>query len=89
MGDKYRTIQNLEIIKSDYENSLMFVKGSVPGSKNALVLIQKNSKNINRSTTLEKSKKIQADTKKAGVKTKEKPANKKEPSPTKTESKKK
>ena len=44
MGDKIRTIQNLEIIKSDLENSLIFVKGSVPGSKNSLVLIQRNAK---------------------------------------------
>ena len=43
MGDKMRTIQNLEIIKSDPENNLIFVKGSVPGSKNSLVLIQKTS----------------------------------------------
>lgn len=59
MGDKFRTIQNLEIIKSDLENNLMFVKGSVPGSKNTIVLIQKNSKKINRITTLEKIKKAQ------------------------------
>ena len=59
MGDKFRTIQNLEIIKSDLENNLMFVKGSVPGSKNTIVLIQKNSKKINRITTLEKFKKVQ------------------------------
>ena len=39
MGDKFRTIQNLEIIKSDFENSLMFVKGSVPGSKDSVILI--------------------------------------------------
>jgi len=58
MGDKFRTIQNLEIIKSDLENNLIFVKGSVPGSKNSIVLIQKNVKNINRLTSLEKSKKI-------------------------------
>ena len=72
MGDKYRTIQNLEIIKSDLENSLMFVKGSVPGSKNSVVFIQKNAKKINRTNTLEKSKKIQADTSKPTVKTKSK-----------------
>ena len=46
MGDKYRTIQNLEIIRSDLENNLIFVKGSVPGSKNSIVLIKKNSKGI-------------------------------------------
>ena len=60
MGDKIRTIQNLEIIKSDIENNLMFVKGSVPGAKNSLVLIQKTSKNINKTTTLEKMKKAQS-----------------------------
>ena len=61
MGNKVRTIQNLEIIKSDLENNLIYVKGSVPGSKNSLVLIQKNVKKINRITTLEKSSKIQTE----------------------------
>ena len=60
MGDKYRTIQNLEIIKSDIENGLIFIKGSVPGSKNSVVLIQKNVKNIRKTTTAEKNKKISA-----------------------------
>ena len=54
MGDKLRTIQNLEIIKSDFENNLIFVKGSVPGSKNSIVLIQKTAKKINRKTISEK-----------------------------------
>jgi len=58
MGDKFRTIQNLEIIKSDLENNLIFVKGSVPGSKNSIVLIQKNVKKIKRITSLERNKKI-------------------------------
>ena len=60
MGDKFRTLQNLEIIKSDLENNLIFVKGSVPGSKNSIVLIQKNAKNIKKITTLEKIKKVQS-----------------------------
>ena len=60
MGNKFRTIQNLEIIKSDLENNLIFVKGSVPGSKNSMVLILKNVKKIKRETSLEKNKKIQA-----------------------------
>jgi len=54
MGDKYRTIQNLEIIKSDLENNLMYVKGSIPGSKNTLVIIKESSKKSNKITTLEK-----------------------------------
>ena len=31
MGDKMRTIQNIEIIKSDVENNLLYLKGSIPG----------------------------------------------------------
>ncbi len=58
MGDKYITIQNWEIIKSDLENNLIFVKGSIPGSKNSILLIQKNKKNIKRETTIEKVNKI-------------------------------
>ena len=72
MGDKFRTILNLEVIKSDLENNLMFVKGSVPGSKNSIVLIQKNSKRVDRATTLEKSKKLQTESIKPLFKFKEK-----------------
>ena len=68
MGDKIRTIQNLEIIKSDIENNLIFIKGSIPGSKNSLVLIEKTAKNITKTTTQEKIKKIQAQLAQKGVK---------------------
>ena len=54
MGDKIRTIQNLEIIKSDIENNLLYLKGSIPGSKNSEVLVQKAVKNIKRLTIKEK-----------------------------------
>ena len=54
MGDKLRTIQNLEIIKTDTENNLLYLKGSIPGSKNSEVLIKKSIKNIRKFTTLEK-----------------------------------
>ena len=53
MGDKLRTMQNLEIIKSDLENNLLYLKGSIPGSKNCEVLVQKAIKNINRLTIKE------------------------------------
>ena len=88
MGDKFRTIQNLEIIKSDLENNLIFVKGSVPGSKNSTILVQTNTKKINRSTTLEKSKKIMLDSSKPETKTKDKAPQKKEPTPQKKTDKK-
>ena len=54
MGNKIRTIQNLEIVKSDIENSLLFVKGSIPGSKNCEILVKKAVKNIKRLTIKEK-----------------------------------
>ena len=85
MGDKFRTIQNLEIIKSDLENNLIFVKGSVPGSKNSIILVKKNSKKINRTTTLEKNRKINAEATKSEPKTKIKIPAKKESPPQKAQ----
>ena len=54
MGDKIRTMQNIEIIKSDLENELLFIKGSIPGAKNSEVLVKKSVKNIGKLTTKEK-----------------------------------
>ena len=54
MGNKIRTMQNLEIIKSDIDNDLLFVKGSIPGSKNCEVLVKKAVKNIKKLTVNEK-----------------------------------
>jgi len=73
MGDKFRTVQNLEIIKSDIENNLIFVKGSVPGSKNSFVLIQKNTKNIRKKTVSEKIKKISSQISDSKIVSKDKP----------------
>ena len=56
MGDKLRTMQNIEIIKTDLENELLYLKGSIPGSKNTEVMVKKSVKNINKSTILEKIK---------------------------------
>ena len=78
MGDKVRTIQNLEIIKSDIENNLIFVKGSIPGSKNTFVLIKKNMKKIEKETTFEKNKKIKMETSKDTPKKTDSPKVKKE-----------
>ena len=54
MGNKVRTMQNLEIIKSDLENDLLYVKGSIPGSKNSEVLVKRAVKNIKKLTINEK-----------------------------------
>ena len=54
MGDKLRTMQNIEIIKTDIENELLYLKGSIPGSKNSEVLVKKSVKNIDKKTIEEK-----------------------------------
>ena len=54
MGDKQRTIQNLEIIKKDHDNDLLYLKGSIPGSKNTQVIIKKAARNTKKLTVLEK-----------------------------------
>ncbi len=54
MGDKVRTMQNIEIVKTDLENELLYLKGSIPGSKNTEVLVKKSVKNIKKLTLIEK-----------------------------------
>ena len=54
MGNKLRTMQNLEIIKTDLDNELIYLKGSIPGSKNSEVLLKKSVKNIKTLTMIEK-----------------------------------
>ena len=54
MGNKLRTVLNIEIVKSDVENNLLYLKGSIPGSKNAEVLVKKAVKNIQKLTIKEK-----------------------------------
>ena len=39
MGDRQRTQQNLEIVRTDDERGLIFVKGSVPGAKNSWLMV--------------------------------------------------
>ena len=55
MGDKLRSMQNLEIIKTDLDNDLIYIKGSIPGSKNSEVLLKKATKNIRKLTIEEKN----------------------------------
>ena len=69
MGDKNRTMLNLEIIRSDLENSLIYLKGSIPGSKNSTVFLRESVKNITKKTIKEKLEaKIKASAAKKGKK---------------------
>ena len=54
MGDKFRTMQNIEIVKTDLENELLYLKGSIPGSKNTEIMVKQSVKNINKMTIMEK-----------------------------------
>ncbi len=40
MGDRQRTQQNLQVVRTDASRGLIFVKGSVPGAKNGWLLIR-------------------------------------------------
>ncbi len=44
MGDRQRTQQNLEVVRTDAVRGLIFVKGSVPGSKNGWLLVRDSVK---------------------------------------------
>ena len=69
MGDKLRTMLNLEVIKSDLENGLLYLRGSIPGSKNSTVLLRESVKNITRKTLKEKHEaKVKAAAAKKGKK---------------------
>ena len=57
MGDKIRTMQNIEIIKSDPDNNLLYLKGSIPGSKNTQVVVKESVKNVRKLTMTEKIEK--------------------------------
>ena len=56
MGDELRTMQNIEIIKTDLENELLYLKGSIPESKNTEVIVKESVKNIRKKTIKEKIK---------------------------------
>ena len=69
MGDKLRTMLNLEVIKSDLENNLLYLKGSIPGSKNSTVLLRESVKKVTKKTIKEKHEaKIKAAEAKKGKK---------------------
>jgi len=69
MGDKLRTMLNLEIVKSDVENNLLYLKGSIPGSKNTTVFLRESVKNITRKTIKEKHEaRVKANAAKKGKK---------------------
>jgi large subunit ribosomal protein L3 len=44
MGDHRVTVRNVEVVQSDPDRNLLLVKGSVPGARNSLVLVQKSKK---------------------------------------------
>jgi large subunit ribosomal protein L3 len=46
MGAERVTTQNLKIIKTDIENNIILIKGSIPGCKNGYVIIKKAKKKV-------------------------------------------
>ena len=69
MGDKVRTMLNLEIIKTDPGNNLIYIKGSIPGGKNSTVYLRESVKDVKRKTIEEKyNEKIKKSEKEKGKK---------------------
>ena len=87
MGSKFRTILNLEVIKSDVENGLIYIKGSIPGSKNSLVYMRRSTKSLNRKTSVEKFVGEMKQTEKQETKTPNKKVEAKKPDDKKTTNK--
>ena len=46
----------------DMTNDLIYLKGSIPGSKNSLVFLKNSIKNINKKTIVEKNNEIERKT---------------------------
>ncbi|WP_185855879.1 50S ribosomal protein L3 [Blattabacterium cuenoti] len=44
MGGKNVTIQNLKILKIDFDKSILVLKGSVPGNRNSYLIVKKKKK---------------------------------------------
>ena len=59
MGNKLRTMQNIEVIKTDLENELLYLKGSIPGSKKSEIIVKESVKKIKKKTVQEKIKTIE------------------------------
>jgi len=43
MGVDRKTVKNLELVKIDVENSLLFIKGAVPGASNGKIIVRKQN----------------------------------------------
>ena len=56
MGDKFRTTQGLEIVETDIANNLLYLRGSIPGSKNTYVEFMEAVKVKNKSSAVERLK---------------------------------
>ncbi len=43
MGVDQKTVKNLELVKIDVENNLLFIKGAVPGAANGKIIVRKQN----------------------------------------------
>ena len=46
-GNEKITAQNLEVVRTDSERNLIFVKGSIPGARNSIVYLRRSIKDHN------------------------------------------
>jgi large subunit ribosomal protein L3 len=43
MGGRQSTVKNLEVVKVDAENHLIYLRGAVPGARNTVIKIVKKA----------------------------------------------
>ena len=48
MGGDQVTVKNLRVTKIDPENNLIYVRGAVPGGRNALVVLRRSKNGASR-----------------------------------------
>jgi len=60
MGDETVTVQNLQIVKIDAESNLLYVRGAIPGGKNALVVVRDSVKKSSLPYYVKKNEEVPA-----------------------------
>ncbi|MDI6641742.1 MAG: 50S ribosomal protein L3 [Elusimicrobiota bacterium] len=58
MGNEWKTIQRLEVVKVLPEKNLLVVKGSIPGNNNSMVIVRKTSRPLKPKVVVEAERHI-------------------------------
>jgi len=71
MGNKIHTVKNLEIVRVDEENNLLFIRGGIPGSNGTIVFVRDARTGSRKEQKERPLVAVSADEQKGAVKTEE------------------